>query len=68
MGQAKYSPVINDYAPVCDRLADLAEKSLTGEALTEDDANGSKITASLSPASIFTMEIRMRFRAMIFRW
>ena len=31
------SRLLNDYAPVCDRLAALATKSLTGEALTEDD-------------------------------
>ena len=31
------SRMLNDYAPVCDRLAALATKSLTGEALTEDD-------------------------------
>jgi len=32
------SRLLNDYAPVCDRLAALATKSLTDEALTEDDA------------------------------
>ncbi|HWY29872.1 MAG TPA: DUF3160 domain-containing protein, partial [Candidatus Acidoferrum sp.] len=31
--------MLNDFAPVCDRLADLAQKSLTGQALTQDDAN-----------------------------
>ncbi len=31
------SRLLNEYAPVCDRLAALATKSLTGEALTEDD-------------------------------
>jgi HEAT repeat protein len=31
------SRLLNDYAPVCDRLAALATKSLTGEVLTEDD-------------------------------
>ena len=31
--------LLNDFAPVCDRLAELAKKSLTGETLTEDDAN-----------------------------
>ncbi len=30
--------LLNDFAPVCDRLAELAQKSLTGQALTEDDA------------------------------
>jgi HEAT repeat protein len=30
--------LINDFAPVCDRLAELARKSLTGVALNEDDA------------------------------
>src|SRR5207247_1664322 len=30
--------LIRDFAPVCDRLAELAKKSLTGEKLTEDDA------------------------------
>jgi HEAT repeat protein len=30
--------LLNDFAPVCDRLAGLAKKSLTGETLTEDDA------------------------------
>jgi HEAT repeat protein len=30
--------LLNNYAPVCDRLAELAKKSLHGEALTEDDA------------------------------
>jgi HEAT repeat protein len=29
--------LLNDFAPVCDRLAELAKKSLTGETLTEDD-------------------------------
>jgi HEAT repeat protein len=29
---------LNDFAPVCDRLAELAKKSLTGKRLTEDDA------------------------------
>jgi len=31
--------LLNDFAPVCDRLAGLARKSLAGLALTEDDAN-----------------------------
>ena len=30
--------MLNDFAPVCDRLAELAKKSLTGQPLTEDDA------------------------------
>ncbi|MGD0017599.1 MAG: DUF3160 domain-containing protein, partial [Verrucomicrobiia bacterium] len=30
--------LLNDFTPVCDRLADLAKKSLNGQALTEDDA------------------------------
>ena len=30
--------LINDFAPVCDRLAELAKKSLNGQTLTEDDA------------------------------
>jgi HEAT repeat protein len=30
--------LLNDFAPVCDRLAELAQKSLTGQALTDDDA------------------------------
>lgn len=30
--------LLNDFAPVCDRLAELARKSLAGEALTKDDA------------------------------
>ena len=30
--------MLNDFAPVCDRLADLAQKSLTDQALTDDDA------------------------------
>ena len=30
--------LLNSFAPVCDRLAELAKKSLTGQALTEDDA------------------------------
>jgi hypothetical protein len=30
---------LNDFAQVCDRLAELAKKSLTGEALTEDDGD-----------------------------
>ncbi len=30
--------MLNDFAPVCDRLAALAQKSLTGVTLTEDDA------------------------------
>jgi HEAT repeat protein len=30
--------LLNDFAPVCDRLAELAKKSLIGQALTEDDA------------------------------
>lgn len=30
--------MMNDFAPVCDRLADLAKKAVAGEALTEDDA------------------------------
>jgi hypothetical protein len=37
-GRQNIARIINDYAPVCDRLADLAEKSLTGQPLTEDDA------------------------------
>jgi len=32
------SRLLNDYAPVCDRLEALAKKSLTGETLTDDDA------------------------------
>jgi hypothetical protein len=30
--------LLNDFAPVCDRLAELAKKSLAGEILTRDDA------------------------------
>lgn len=30
--------MLNDFAPVCDRLAELAKKSLTGQPLTDDDA------------------------------
>jgi hypothetical protein len=30
--------LLNSFAPVCDRLAELAKKALTGQALTEDDA------------------------------
>lgn len=30
--------LINDFAPVCDRLAELAKKSLHGDALTDNDA------------------------------
>jgi HEAT repeat protein len=30
--------LLNDFAPVCDRLAELAKKSLSSQALTEDDA------------------------------
>ncbi len=30
--------LIRDFAPICDRLAELAKKSLTGEKLTADDA------------------------------
>ncbi|MGD1084024.1 MAG: DUF3160 domain-containing protein [Verrucomicrobiota bacterium] len=29
--------MLNDFAPVCDRLAELAKKSLAGETLTQDD-------------------------------
>jgi hypothetical protein len=32
------SRLLNDFAPVCDRLTALAAKSVTGEALTEEDA------------------------------
>ena len=32
------SRLLNDFAPVCDHLAALATKSVTGEALTKDDA------------------------------
>jgi HEAT repeat protein len=30
--------LLNDFAPVCDRLAELAQKSASGQPLTEDDA------------------------------
>jgi hypothetical protein len=30
--------LLNEFAPVCDRLAELASKSLAGETLTQDDA------------------------------
>ncbi len=33
------SRLLNGFAPVCDRLAELARKSLAGQALTEDDDN-----------------------------
>lgn len=38
-GGQNITRLLNGFAPVCDRLAELAQKSLTGQALTEDDAN-----------------------------
>jgi len=67
-GRQNIARLINDYAPVCDRLADLANKSLTGQALTEDDAKWIENYGVTLAGFHFYHGIRMKCHAMIFRW
>ena len=62
------SRLLNDYAPVCDRLAVLATKSLTGETLTENDAKWIENYGVTLAGFSFITAIPTRSRVMIFRW